>query len=62
LGSIWLFYPFPFVVSDKTIIDAPDDLTHLKGKRIKTVLNLFKKVYENTKELELDVFEYSLYL
>lgn len=46
LGSKWYFYPFCFVTTDKTIIDTPELLNHLKGKRIKTVCNRFKLISE----------------
>lgn len=36
-GSRWIFYPIPFVATDKSIVDVPDQLHHLKGKRIHTV-------------------------
>lgn len=43
LGSKWYSYPFHFVATDsgKTIIDAPELLTMLKGLRVKTVQRLF---------------------
>lgn len=45
LGSKWYFYPFHFVVSDsgKTVIDAPDMFSFLRGKRVKTVVALFNE-------------------
>ncbi len=47
LGSKWFFYPFHFVVTDSllTVKGAPNPwLTHLQGKRLKTVVALFAKV------------------
>ncbi len=37
MGSRWIFYPLPFVGTDKTIVDTPEGMEFLKGKRIKTV-------------------------
>ena len=42
MGSKWYFYPFHFVVSEKTVIDTPNELSIFKGKRIKTLLKVFK--------------------
>ena len=47
MGSRWIFYPIPFVCTDKTIVDCPDCLEHLKGKRIKTVQAHIKNQWEN---------------
>ena len=58
LGSKWYFYPFSFVVSEKTIIDTCENLEHFKGLRIKTVLKRFATVFESTKDLELDAEQY----
>lgn len=37
MGSRWIFYPIPFVATDLTIVDTPEGLEHLKGKRIATI-------------------------
>jgi len=58
IGSKWYFYPFCFVVSNKTIKDAPDLLPFFIGKRITTVKKAFKKLYEQTKDQRLDVYDY----
>lgn len=42
MGSRWIFYPIPFVSTEKTIIDAPEGLEFLKGKRIKTAQTFLK--------------------
>jgi len=42
MGSRWVFYPLPFVATDKTIVDAPNGLEFLKGKRISTVVKFLK--------------------
>jgi len=46
MGSKWIFYPIVFIATDKTIVDTPEGLEHLKGKRITTVRNHIKNVYE----------------
>ena len=58
MGSKWYFYPFCFVVSGKTIQDAPELLTCCIGKRINTIQKAFKQLYEQTKDQELDVYDY----
>ena len=50
MGSRWIFYPIPFVATDKTIVDVPDGLEHLKGKRIKTVQNYLKNYWKHEAE------------
>lgn len=47
LGSKWYFYPFNFVILNKTIIDTPDNLNRFKNKRIKTTARVFKKLSDN---------------
>lgn len=42
LGSKWFFYPFCFVATEKTIIDAT--IKNLIGKRIKTVQRIFNEL------------------
>ena len=43
MGSRWIFYPFVFIATEKTIVDAPDCLGFLNGKRVKTVERFFKE-------------------
>ena len=43
IGSRWIFYPFIFIATEKTIVEAPDCLEFLKGKRVKTVERFFKE-------------------
>ena len=43
MGSRWFFYPFVFIATEKTIVEAPDCLEFLNGKRIKTVERFFKE-------------------
>lgn len=50
MGSRWIFYPFCFVSTDKTIVDTPEGLEWLKGKRIETVKQYFVDEYENNYE------------
>jgi hypothetical protein len=46
MGSRWFFYPFAFVASEKSVVDAPEGLGELMGKRLKTVKRLFKQAGE----------------
>lgn len=46
-GSRWIFYPLPFVATDKTVVDTPEGLEFLKGKRIKTVIAYLKREWAN---------------
>jgi len=50
MGSRWIFYPIPFVATDKTIVDCPEGLEFLKGKRIKSVIKFFKETWEHNSE------------
>lgn len=50
MGSRWIFYPLPFVATDKTVVDAPEGLEFLKGKRITTVINFLKSEWKNRAE------------
>lgn len=42
MGSRWIFYPLPFVATDKTIVETPEGLEFLKGKRINSVKEYLK--------------------
>ena len=42
MGSRWIFYPFVFVGTDKTIVDASEDMEWLKGRRIPTVAKIIR--------------------
>ena len=44
LGSKWYFYPFHFVIVNKTIRDTPDNLEYFINKRIKTISRIFKQL------------------
>lgn len=44
MGSRWYFYPFVFIATEKTIVEAPDCLGFLNGKRIKTVERFLKRM------------------
>lgn len=48
MGSKWYFYPFYLLLSpsQKTIVDAPESLQNLTGKRVSTVIKLFKEISE----------------
>jgi hypothetical protein len=43
IGSRWYFYPFVFIATEKTIVEAPECLEFLNGKRVKTVERFFKE-------------------
>jgi hypothetical protein len=43
MGSRWFFYPFVFIATEKTIVEAPECLEFLNGKRVKTVERFFKE-------------------
>ena len=52
MGSRWIFYPLCFVTTDKTIVDTPEGMEFLKGKRIKTVKKyLSDKWNENSEKI-----------
>jgi hypothetical protein len=47
MGSRWIFYPIVFVTTDKTIVDTPEGLEQLKGKRISTVKKILASCNQN---------------
>ena len=49
LGSKWYFYPFHFVVVNKTIKDTPIHLEYFIDKRIKTVCGVFNRLSKKEK-------------
>lgn len=55
LGSMWYFYPFRFVATEKTIIDAPPELNFFNGKRIKTVQKKFRELFNLIESRGVDV-------
>ncbi len=59
LGSKWYFYPFHFVISNKTIKDAIAPLEFLINKRIKTVSEVFNIASGKEENKNLDVIEYA---
>ena len=54
-GSRWIFYPIPFVCTDKTIVDTPEGLEFLKGKRITTVKKLFNDQWKKDSQSMCDI-------
>lgn len=50
MGSRWIFYPIVFVTTDTTVVDTPEGLEFLKGKRIKTVQKYLSKEYKGNEE------------
>jgi hypothetical protein len=43
MSSRWFFYPFVFIATEKTIVEAPNCLEFLNGKRVKTVEQFFRE-------------------
>lgn len=62
LGSKWHFYPFHFVIKNKTIKDSPDPLSYFNNKRIKTVSKLFEKLSEKPELDGADVDDFTIAL
>ncbi len=46
MGSRWIFYPLPFVATDKTIVDVPKGMERFKGKRISTLVKFLNRTWE----------------
>jgi len=46
MGSRWIFYPLVFVSTDKTIVDTPEGMEYLKGKRITTVKKYLADIWK----------------
>jgi hypothetical protein len=44
MGSRWIFYPYHFILTDSglSVIEPPDTLEHLRGKRLTTVVKAFQ--------------------
>jgi len=55
MGSRWIFYPLPFVATEKTIVDTPEGMEFLIGKRIKTVKKYLSDKWNENKEKICDV-------
>ena len=60
MGGRWIFYPICFVGTDKTIVDTPEGLEHLKGKRIETVRYYLKTVWHRDSDGVCDVINNGL--
>jgi len=58
LGSKWYFYPFHFLIENKTIKDTPVHLEYFKNKRIKTVQKIFNKVSKKRELKNSDVDDF----
>lgn len=52
MGSRWIFYPIPVIVTDggKVVVDAPDGLKFFIGKRVKTLRTYLNAQWEERKE------------
>ena len=59
MGSMWYFYPIPFVVTEtcKTVVASPDRMEYLNGKRLNTVKNFIKRVSELPEAEDMEVDE-----
>lgn len=62
MGSRWFFYPFCFVTtaSGKTILDAPQGMAHLVGRRVSTVQELFRGLAALPEMQGVDAEEFGL--
>ena len=64
LGSRWYFYPFHFIVSEsgKTIIDAPEPMTHMNGHRVKAVAKHFKNIsaLPEMQDADIELFAFTV--
>jgi len=62
LGSKWFFFPFHFVIKDKTIRDTPDQLRYFNNKRIKTIVKIFNQLskYPEMEGADIDTFMFTL--
>ncbi len=56
MGSRWIFYPIAFVATDTTIVDTPEGMEHLKGKRTKTVQKYLQDFYNVSPDSVCDLF------
>jgi hypothetical protein len=55
MGSRWIFYPIPFVCTDTKIVDTPEGLEWMKGRKIKTVQDFFTSTWPNRREQICDM-------
>jgi len=55
MGSRWIFYPLCFVGTDSTVVDTPEGLEFLKGKRIKTVVKFLEQSWNERAQEVCDV-------
>jgi hypothetical protein len=58
LGSKWYFYPFHFVIKNKTIKDTPNQLDYFINKRIKTISRIFKQLSAKDESQGADVDQF----
>ena len=56
-GSRWFFYPFHFVTSasGKTIKDAPTELKHFIGQKVKIIQEIFLTLSRRSDMLNADI-------
>jgi hypothetical protein len=55
MGSRWIFYPIVFVTTEKTVVDTPDGLEFLKGRRIRTVSRFLKEQWDDRADEIIDL-------
>lgn len=60
MGSRWFFYPFHFVVTanESTVRAAPTGLEHFEGKRVGTVVRIFKALAAEPDMADADVDDF----
>lgn len=62
LGSKWYFYPFYFLATEKTIIDAPELWECFIGKRVKTVQRTLNQLSNKEEAQGMDVEDFMFYV
>lgn len=62
MGSRWIFYPFHFVVKNKTIKSTPQFWDFFENKRIKTVSKILEKMSKKEELQNACVEDYFYYI
>jgi len=62
LGSKWYFYPFHFVITNKTIVNAPGGFEWAERKRISTVARFFERCSKRKDAQGMDCDEFMFYM
>ena len=50
MGSRWIFYPIPFIVTGDWIVDTPEGMEFLNRKNLHTVEKYFNETWEQNSE------------